>query len=432
MPNDEPPPRRRVRDVDISRPLWSQWLRPKVNWVWLIVCVVATFVFFALNEQIVRLGWWIMLLPAALVLLFAAWLAWQLIVRRGVFTWMRLATLPARMMARGDAEGAERALGKALARARRFAPDDHRRGLMLLELAGYVKNQGRYAEAEALFEEGVGILAHHERSNPLDYFIALNNYAICFIHLRDHAAAQRMLERALDLTLVRSKGGQTSFAVTPVTAGGLELVLHLNLVFLFIEMHELAEAEDQMEEAEVIFDRPGKARRMRFGDHYRAIRALLRFAQGRFADAADELDQARNPNYPACLRARAKLDLVRQAFAEAEQGLRKYLDVERKKGPLRRPELRDCWLDLAESLFGQGKHDEAVTAFQEARSIVAQFALPAGLEWRRALERWLSRGRERGRAELVVGLEAELQALRAVPQQGIAVSDRLRVRPPAP
>jgi tetratricopeptide (TPR) repeat protein len=212
----------------------------------------------------------------------------------------------------------------------------------------------------------------------------------------------------------------------------IELVLHLNLVFLFIEMHELAEADDHLGEADAIFTGLRKRGQTRYGDHYIAMRAILMFALGRFADSSHELDKARNQEYSACLRIRARHHLLRLKFAEAEQLLRKYFELERKKGSLHRPELRDHTLDLAESLFGQGRHDEAFTTLHEATAIAADFSLPPDQTWRAAMETWLQRAKDLNRTEAVASLTAELQRMPLTHEQSITISDRLRVRPRVP
>src|SRR5882724_9105441 len=354
MADNSYPSRRRSRDIDISKPPLSQWFRPKISWLWLLVFFLSLWVFVALDGTDWNFGSVLTLLPGVVVVVFMALLAWALVVRRGLFTWMRLARAPARAMARGDSAGAERALHKALERARRFPPGDRRRGVMLVELAGYVKNQGRYAEAKLLYDECIEILVRHQRSSPMDYFVALNNYAIFFSHLHDHGAAQHMLERVLDLTLVRNEGQEDTRSVAAYPLPEIQLVLHLNLVFLFLEMRALADARSHILEADEIFAGLIKGRQARYAGHYRALRALLMFALGQFANAAREVDKAANRDYSACLRARAKLHLIRMELSQAETLLRKFSDLERRKGTLHRPELRSNTLDLAESLFGQG------------------------------------------------------------------------------
>jgi tetratricopeptide (TPR) repeat protein len=417
---DAPP-----RDVDIAKPHSWGWLHPRTNWGWWLV--------FFLSLAIIGLGqkwpteWLVWALVGLVVFICAARIGW-LIVRNGVLTWMRLARSPGRATARGDAAGAERALAAALARARQFSPHDYRRGLMVVELAGHLKNLGRSSEAKALFEEGVEILRQRWKSSPLEYFIALNNLAVNFIEIQDWAAAQRILEKVLDLTLLWIKGGLKPGAAVP-TAPFIELILHLNLVVLFIRMEELALAADHLEEADALFDKLVKPRKQ-LGEHYRGVRAYLLFAEGRFTMAAKELDKVKNSETPACLAVRAKLSLARGEFSQAEQLLRKYLDLEGKKGSVHRPGLRDQVLELAESLFGQGKCDEAFNALEEARAITRDFALPAASAWRKALADWLQRAQQLGRTADIASLEADLHRMSIAPEQAVTISPRLRIRPP--
>jgi tetratricopeptide (TPR) repeat protein len=428
-PNDPSPAT--APDVDIKAPA-SQWRRRTGGWLWLFVLVTCIIALLLLGDR-GRIPWLLLAVPAlvvcSIVVVFAVWIGWMLVVRRGVVTWMRLAWAPAKALAQGDRPGADRALTTALARANRFAPKDRRRGLMLVELAGFTKAQGRYAEAKPLFDECVAILAQRWQSSPMDYFVALNNYAVYYIDLRDHAAAQAILEQVLDLTLFWQKRGQATRVANYAWVHMLELVLHLNLVVLFIQMQELTEATEHMEEADALFPGLGKHQQARLGDHYRGTRARWLHACGQFADAAGELDKVRDTSYPVCLHMRAKLALVRLEFAQAERLLRQCFDLELKKGALHRPDLRDETLDLAESLFGQGKHDEAFAALEKARAIHAGFAMPSANDWRKALASWLQRARDLHRPDVVALLEEDLQKAVAV-EQGIMISPRLRIRRP--
>lgn len=152
------------------------------------------------------------------------------------------------------------------------------------------------------------------------------------------------------------------------------------------------------------------------------------FASGNFAEAEEELERSKNREYPTCMRARAKLMLVRQEYNQAEQVLGKYLKQERKKGLRDRPEFLDPKLDLAEAFFGQTKHDDAFASMQEARSIVADFALPPDAAWRKSLETWLQRAREIGKADVAASLDAELQVMPAAVEQRVTILEKFRIR----
>ena len=417
----------RSRDIDISKPSSRRPQGPKLNWLWFLIFLLIAAIIFFLGDQ-GRLGWMPLLIFGLPVVAIACWIAWILVVRRGILTWGRLARAPARALARGDKAGAERALSAALERAHRFSLHDHRRGLMLLELASYVKNQGRYPDAKALFEECIDILGRRWQSNPMDYFIALNNYAVYLIDVCDFMAAQNTLEKVLDLALFWKKGPGAQSVATENSVRLAETCFHLNLVFLFVRMDAPAEARDHLEEADAIVPKLTRQQEATLGDYHRAVAALLLYAEGRFADAAGQLRDVKNQDHLLGLHVRAKLHLVAREFSQAEQVLHKLFDLERDKGSAHRPGLQDHTMDLAESLFGQGKVDDAFAALQKARAIVADFALPTTTAWRQALIRWLQRAQELGRTDAVASLETELQQAPAASDHGITISTRLRVR----
>jgi tetratricopeptide (TPR) repeat protein len=224
--------------------------------------------------------------------------AWNVVVRRVLFTWMPLATHPARLMAQNQVAAAEAAFAKALARARHFPSGDPRRGLMLAELAMFAKNQGRMAEAKTLFDESVAILAEHQKSVRAEYFTALNNYAVYFVHLRDHASAQRVTEKALDLTLLAETQGISS-GILSGQLRPIQFLLHMNLAFLFIEMAELDEARKWLLGAQRIYPKLSKRTQAFWGDYFVSLRAQAMCAVTRFADAEKELAKARSYRFPS-------------------------------------------------------------------------------------------------------------------------------------
>lgn len=410
-------------DIDISTPQSG----PQINWVWSVGLWLSVFagalILMYMDKDVFTSMIWIV---GAAVVLFALWLGYTLFIKRGVFTWMRLAKKPERLMAQGDEAGAEAAYHQALAKAKQYAPNDLRRGIMLCELAMYIKNQGRYPEAIAMYEESAEILAQHLAKEPMGYFVCLNNYSLCFIHLRDHENAQRILEKVLDLTLATKKREQGRLLIMPVAQlQSVEFVLNMNLLYLFIEMNELDEAQRRERVADDLVDGLPWGTRRSFGDHYLAVKALLAYALGQFGEAADLVARARNPNYQACLRVRAKLHLVKREYAEAEALLRKHQAEELKKGPLHRPELESQWMELAESLYGQGKHTDAIAALEKARRIVADFKMPRDRRWKRSLEAWLSRVDP----DLRATLDSEIAAIPEANEQAITILEKFRVHP---
>jgi tetratricopeptide (TPR) repeat protein len=327
---------------------------------------------------------------------------------------------PAKAMARGDAVDAEREFAKALDRARRLSLSNPRRGWMLLELADYSARQGRFAEAKALFEEAAELGASLKHKQPALYLSALNNLASCLIGIRGYAAAQRTLEQLLDLTLLVKK------STGPAAAQFIELILHLNLVVLFIGMEELDEAEKHGKEAYAIFTALPDEDQAGVGDFFHVTCARLMLTQGNLAVAASEVDKLRNRQLWVSSPIRAKVLLAQRNYSEAEAVLRMHATLQRKQGPLHHPHMVDPMLDLGEGLFHQGKRDEAFAALEETRTIVADFALAPGPAWQRALSTWLDRARHLGMASVAASLEADLHKMPPKLEQGITILARLR------
>jgi tetratricopeptide (TPR) repeat protein len=332
-------------------------------------------------------------------------------------------------MARGDPLNAERAYQKALKRAQRFPAKDHRRGLMLSWLSQFVVDQGRYHEAKILLEECVEILACHQDTNPMDYFNALNLHAVYFIELRDFDSAQRILEKVLDLTVLTSKANEDWAGFERDQNNEIKFAMCLNLVSVFIEIRELTEAGYRLKEADSIFPDLKKKIQARWHDFYILIRTSLMCEMGNLTDAMKEIARAKDPEDPRFLRASAKILLAKQDFDQAEQSLRKYFEHQSKTGMVHRREVLAPTLDLAEALFGQAKHDDAFASLQEARSIVADFALPSDAAWRKTLETWLQRAREQGRVDVAASLDAELRAMPAMANQAITILAKFRLHP---
>jgi hypothetical protein len=165
------------REVDISR--WTV----HGGWPWIVAVLllgVVLYVTFKLlpgpNKPMSAADRWIpvlYLLAGLVIVLLFIWL-----LRKYNARWLRLAQLPALELARGDSGAAERSYEKVLAYSRRFPPNDHRRGTMLLELANFLVSRGRRREARGLLDESVAILEKNSPKNPMNYLIALNNLAV--------------------------------------------------------------------------------------------------------------------------------------------------------------------------------------------------------------------------------------------------------------
>jgi len=411
------------RDIDIS----THQSGPKFGLRGNVIVWGAFLTLFVLLYYFQLPLWLIFSLVPAVIVILVGILVWKIVIKRGILTWMRMVMKPAQLMAAGDAGGAEEACAKALARARSFATGDHRRGIMLCELAMFVKNQGRQTEAIELYEECVGIFATDALREPFDYFVSLNNYGICFIHVKDYDAAQRTLEKAIDMIMAARKREANQIMVMALAqVQALEFVLHLNLAFLFMEMHEMREAELQLRDADALAPLLSKKTFTQWNDHYRAICAAWEFHAGNLDEADQELAKATNAEFPTCLRMRARLCLARGQFAEAVKLLRKYQAAEKKKGTLHRPDLLKATLDYADALYGDCKHDEGLAAFVEARSIAADFKVPPDADWAKTLEQWLPRVRAAQPMELAELMASEIAQIKTSPNKAITILDKFK------
>jgi tetratricopeptide (TPR) repeat protein len=297
---------------------------------------------------------------------------------------------------------------------------------MFVEVGNYLKQVGRFSEVKVLFEEAVEILAKQWKSRPQVYLVALNNLAIYFMDVQDYAAAQRILEKVIDLMLFWEKGGIDGRGAD-LANPSVKLGVHLNLIVLFMRMEESALAADHLEQADSLFAKLIKPQR-EFADMYCGVRALVLCAQGQLEAAAKELAHVHDRDSVACLSVRAKLALARGEFSQAEELMRQCLDLAGKWSSMHRPDLREQVLKLAESLFGQNKHDEAFSVLDEARAISRDFSLPDTAAWRKTLTAWLHRAQQLSRTAAVASLEADLQGASVAPEQAITISPKLRVR----
>ncbi len=358
------------------------------------------------------------------------------IYQQGTFTWRRLARRPLKALQRGDFQGAERAYRKARARAQRFPAEDWRRGIMLSELVGFLVFQGRRQDARRLAEECVEILARNVRKMPNSYFVTLKDFAVFLIDGKEFAAAQRVLERGIDEVLVlkkpmeQSKAEDESNEFAPFAEW--DFILHLVLAYLLLEAGQLHQTKMALQEVDGFFGRMDPRGQNANHDSYFVLRALWHCSVGQFQEAERLCAQTRvSPADLLLARVQAKVGLARQDYAGVEQMLRLHLDLFSQMGTTHRPELSPQTLALAESLFGQAKHDDAFAALQDARSIVADFTLPADDNWCKTLMTWLQRAKDLGRAELAASLEFELAQVSATPNQAITILEKFRIQPPA-
>jgi len=415
---------RSAPDVDISKPGTTSTLGHAIG----IGCLTCLLLFLLINAAVTdQIGF---AFETCAFLLGAGLIAvgWTLIVRRGVLTWMPLAHKPLTLLEEGAAAAADCAFETALSRAKQFDAHDHRRGLMLIVLAGYLEKRGRAKEAGSLFAESIAILERHAHKHPMDYFVALNNFAVSLIHLKDFAAAQPILERVLDMTLAAKRGPKNVFPrAAPAQLRAIDFVLHYNLTLVFIAFDELAEARARLHEAEELFPTLNKANQGALHDPLYGLRARWNLDAGNIDESRSDCERLQDPSGRIALRMRAKLHLRQQEHAEAEVLLQEFRDRLRNTGMLRHPDHVEPLMDLAECQYHLGDRDVAFTTLDEARGLAAEFALPSNAKWKSRLHPWLERAKEIGNTTAVRNLDAELRVPPTSTEQSIMILDKFRI-----
>jgi tetratricopeptide (TPR) repeat protein len=399
---------------------------------WLVVSGIVALVGFSIFREVRTSGFaeivWFGLGLLVVIFVGVLWL----FVRGGHFTWLRLAGRPTKEMLGGKPEKADRVFQKAMARAMRFAPDDRRRGVMLCELSVYLGCRGRCREARTLAEEAVAILTPYQRKEAA-YWAAVKNLAIFLTDFKEYQAAQTLLSQAVDNTVRLKKPVDDRVAeVTFVPSNDFDFLLQSILVYLLTEANELAAAEHHLVKLDELFSQMSPRLQTDYRTFNLVLRAHCHCAMRQFAEAERLYAEVPvNPNDRLLVRLSAQIDLARHDFVGAERTLRGHLDAQQTMAPLHRPNLLPHTVLLAEALFGQAKHDDAIASFEEARSIVADFALPADDAWRKTLATWLQRAKDLGETELAESLEKELAQAAATPNQAITILEKFRIQPPA-
>jgi tetratricopeptide (TPR) repeat protein len=410
-------------DIDISMPGGKQkasWTATIVIWV---TVLSAVFAMFYLEMPVL---WVFGMLVIAFVGVFGGWIAWYAIVRRGTLTWMRLAYQPAKCFARGDIAGAEAALVRAIERANRFPPGSQPRGMMLEAIAEYLGNQGRSKEARAAFDECIETLERYVKSSPMDYFVALNNYAVFLLYHKEYEASQRILERVLDLALATKKRNDGVVTVTDAQLLLIQFILHINLVCIFLEMEEIAAMRYHLRGAEGFFNALPKGPRKQFQDHFLALRARCLFERRKVDAAWDMLEDALDPHHMNILRIRGRLHLHEGEYAEAESYFAHYEAEQSKICVAHHPQHLELRVYLAECQYHLGKFDAAFASIEKARSLIADFALPRDERWREKLQPWHDRAVQHGKMELANAIAEELRRTLTANETAVVVLERFR------
>jgi tetratricopeptide (TPR) repeat protein len=419
--------RPQAHDIDISRPTAA----PKAGWgativIWGLVVAAFLLIYFFEFDFV----WGLAIIVGTALLAVAGWIGWGVVVQRGYFTWMRLAQSPAKLYAAGDATGAEAAFQRALVRAKQFPADDHRRGMMLEVLAEYAGAQARISQARELFDECIDILRLHMGANPMDYFISLNNYAVLLLHLKDYVASQRILERLLDLSLANKEhaDGQV-IAITPEQLQTIDFILYVNLVCIFLEIGDTDDMRYHLKQSELAFKNLGGGDQKRFNDHFLALRSRCAFERKKMDVAWRLLEEATDSTHVNVMRMRSKLLLGEGKPADAEELIHRFYEAQDKIGPRHHPQYLDVQLHLAECVYQQDRHNEALEVLAEAHKLIADFELPLNARWRDRLRPWLERAQHHRKVDLAASLEKCIGAASKAVDDAIMIIDRFRVRP---
>ena len=69
---------------------------------------------------------------------------------------------------------------------------------------------------------------------------------------------------------------------------------------------------------------------------------------------------------------------------------------------------------------------------REARSLVADFALPLDAAWQKTLQSWLQRARPLGWVEVITSLETDIQKIPSSSNQSITILEQFRIHHSTP
>jgi tetratricopeptide (TPR) repeat protein len=402
------------------------------GWLWLVVLLLVAIVIYitfgAREPGAQQRNYWPYLFGFAAIAALIIGVLFVLI--RYVWWWSTLANRPMWHLKEGNKEAAETAFEKASAYARALSRDDYRRGAMLTQLAMYLGCVGRHEEALAFHQEAIAILEPLRLKRVAWFLSAINNYALYLTQCRRFAEALAVFEKLVDLVPIVKKpnaAGRAGFQTET-----FEMVFRTNMAALLMELGEMKEARLQLEAADELLPNVGKRDVAFVSEVALMYWCLWKCAAGLHAEAENDLQRAHDPELRSFLRARASICMARGEYEKAERLARKALAGPDVIGPLHRPESVPYYLDVAESIHGQGRADEAFLTFQKARSIFADFALPPDAAWRKSLETWLQRARQLGKADVAASLEAELQAIPATANQAITILEKFRVRRTTP
>ena len=173
----------------------------------------------------------------------------------------------------GNYPEAEKRLVAALKEAEGFGPQDPRLATTLNYLGLVYDAQGKYAEAEPLYERSLAILANALGPEHPAVAQSLNNLALLYHHQGKYAEAEPLYKRSLAIS-EKALGPEH-----PQVATGLN-----NLAELYRAQGRYADAEPLYERALAIDEKALGSDHPGFATDLNNL-ALLYYGQGRYADA---------------------------------------------------------------------------------------------------------------------------------------------------
>ena len=156
-------------------------------------------------------------------------------------SWEKFMEAAGKAYQQADYAEAEKLLKAALKEAENFGPDDQRLATSLSNLAVLYKTQGKYAQAEPLYQRSLAIREKVLGSEHPDVGLSLNNLAELYRTQGKYAEAEPLYQRALTI-LTKSVGPDH-----PNVATTLE-----NFAELLRKMDQEAEAEKMEARAQAI------------------------------------------------------------------------------------------------------------------------------------------------------------------------------------
>jgi CHAT domain-containing protein/Tfp pilus assembly protein PilF len=248
-----------------------------------------------------------------------------------------------------------------------LGPDNAGVARGLNDLARLYSEEGRYAEAEPLFERGITILESKPGVDDFDLVTAFNNLAVLFLHQGKYAEAEPLLQRTL---AIREKEQGPD---NPDVAQALN-----NLAMLYREQGKYAEAEPLLQRSLAIRERAQGPDNPDVAEALNNLSVLF-VDQGKYAEAEPLLqhalaiqEKALGPDHPdvaKTLNNLANSYSDEGKYAEAEPLLQRSLAIREKALGPDHPDVATALNNLSEVYRAQGRYAEAEPLLRRSLAI---------------------------------------------------------------